>query len=201
MNSSALCEWPHFREWTQIKVNHQSCHGDTQSAHLGLCSKPRTTHFITTSLFQLNEVLMSCHTLKKLGSIWQDLNIHSTSIHNHISCVGLLIDDRKKCPPPPGPHELGEEKNNKPQDFPDGPMDKNWPPSAADMGSFSGLEDSTCCRATKPVSHNYWAQALEPVHYCNYWSLCTWSLCSATGETTSEEAKNINEKAAPAHHN
>ena len=41
------------------------------------------------------------------------------------------------------------------EDFPDGPMDKNWPPNAADIGSVSGLEDSTCCRATKPVSHNY----------------------------------------------
>ena len=38
------------------------------------------------------------------------MNIHSASIHNHISCAGLLIDDRKKCPSPPRPHKLGEEK-------------------------------------------------------------------------------------------
>ena len=37
-------------------------------------------------------------------------------------------------------------------------------------------EDSTCCGATKPVSHNYWACALEPTshnywaHMHNYWS-------------------------------
>ena len=30
-------------------------------------------------------------------------------------------------------------------------------------------EDPTCCRATKPVRHNYWARALEPT--CrNYWA-------------------------------
>ena len=33
-----------------------------------------------------------------------------------------------------------------------------------------GREDLTCCRATKPVHHNYWACALEPAHH-NYWSL------------------------------
>ena len=30
-------------------------------------------------------------------------------------------------------------------------------------------EDPTCCRATKPVHHNYWACALEPVSH-NYWA-------------------------------
>ena len=30
-------------------------------------------------------------------------------------------------------------------------------------------EDPTCCRATKPVRHNYWACALEPVSH-NYWA-------------------------------
>ena len=29
-------------------------------------------------------------------------------------------------------------------------------------------EDSTCCRATKPMHHNYWACALEPTSH-NYW--------------------------------
>ena len=33
-------------------------------------------------------------------------------------------------------------------------------------------EDPTCCRATKPVRHNYWACALEAVSH-NYWSPCT----------------------------
>ena len=30
-------------------------------------------------------------------------------------------------------------------------------------------EDPTCCRAAKPVYHNYWACALEPRN-CNHWS-------------------------------
>ena len=30
-------------------------------------------------------------------------------------------------------------------------------------------EDPTCCRATKPMSHNYWACALEPTSH-NYWA-------------------------------
>ena len=30
-------------------------------------------------------------------------------------------------------------------------------------------EDPTCCGATKPVRHNYWACALEPTNH-NYWA-------------------------------
>ena len=30
-------------------------------------------------------------------------------------------------------------------------------------------EDPTCCRATGPLSHNYWACALEPASH-NYWA-------------------------------
>ena len=30
-------------------------------------------------------------------------------------------------------------------------------------------EDPTCCRATKPVRHNYWACALEPVSH-SFWA-------------------------------
>ena len=30
-------------------------------------------------------------------------------------------------------------------------------------------EDLTCCGATKPVRHNYWACALEPASH-NYWA-------------------------------
>ena len=30
-------------------------------------------------------------------------------------------------------------------------------------------EDPTCCRATKPVQHNYWACTLEPASH-NYWA-------------------------------
>ena len=31
-------------------------------------------------------------------------------------------------------------------------------------------EDPTCCRATKPIRHNYWFCALEPMSH-NYWAL------------------------------
>ena len=44
-------------------------------------------------------------------------------------------------------------------------------------------EDPTCCRATGPVRHKYWACALEPTSH-NYWSLHAWSLCSTTREAT-----------------
>ena len=44
-------------------------------------------------------------------------------------------------------------------------------------------EDPTCCRATKPVYHNYWASGLES-ESCNLWSPCTWSLCSITRKAT-----------------
>ena len=38
------------------------------------------------------------------------------------------------------------------------------PASAGDVGSLA-QEDPTCCGATKPVHHNYWAHALELVLY------------------------------------
>lgn len=36
-------------------------------------------------------------------------------------------------------------------------MDRNLPASAGCTGSNPSLEDSTCCRATEFVCHNYWA--------------------------------------------
>ena len=39
--------------------------------------------------------------------------------------------------------------------FPGGAVVENQPASAGDTGSSPGLEDPTCCGATKPVSHNY----------------------------------------------
>ena len=44
-------------------------------------------------------------------------------------------------------------------------------------------EDPTCRGTTKPVSHNYWAWALEPATH-NYWNPRTYSPCSATREAT-----------------
>jgi len=40
-------------------------------------------------------------------------------------------------------------------DFPGGPVVKNLPASAGDMGSIPGLEDPTCHGKTKPEGHNY----------------------------------------------
>ena len=44
-------------------------------------------------------------------------------------------------------------------------------------------EDPTCCRATKPVCHNYWACALEITSH-SYWARASYSPCSATREAT-----------------
>ena len=48
-------------------------------------------------------------------------------------------------------------------DFPGGLVDKNLPANAGDTVWPLVREDSTHLRATKPVGHNYWAHALEPV--------------------------------------
>ena len=45
------------------------------------------------------------------------------------------------------------------------PMQKTWVRSLV-------RKDPTCCGATKPTRHNYWACALEPGSH-NYWSPCT----------------------------
>ena len=50
--------------------------------------------------------------------------------------------------------------------------DKNLPANAGDIGLIPGLgraSSSTCCGATKPMHHNYWAHVLEPKS-SNYWA-------------------------------
>ena len=42
------------------------------------------------------------------------------------------------------------------------PMQRTWVQSLV-------REDPTCCGATKPVRHNYWACALKPASH-NYWA-------------------------------
>ena len=51
------------------------------------------------------------------------------------------------------------------KDFPGGPVAKNLPANAWDMGSIpgSGKIQITRHRGTKPTLPNYWARALEPV--------------------------------------
>ena len=58
-------------------------------------------------------------------------------------------------------------KETEDSNFPGGLAVKNPPANAGDMDSIRGPERSTCCRATKPVCHNCWAQA-------------PWRLCSIT---------------------
>ena len=41
-------------------------------------------------------------------------------------------------------------KNDNYLDFPGGPVVKNLPANAGDMGSIPGLEDSKCSETTKP---------------------------------------------------
>ena len=60
-------------------------------------------------------------------------------------------------------------------------------------------EDPTCHRATKPVSHNYWACALEPVTH-NYWAHVTQLLKPAClGPVLCNKRSHCNKK--PTHHN
>ena len=53
-------------------------------------------------------------------------------------------------------------------------------------------KNSTCCRATKPVCHNSWAQALDPLNH-NHWNPC------AVEPMLWNKRSHYNEK--PAHHN
>ena len=53
--------------------------------------------------------------------------------------------------------------------FPGGSVVKNPPANARDMGLILDPGDPTCCRAAKPMHHNYWACALEPGSH-NHWS-------------------------------
>ena len=56
--------------------------------------------------------------------------------------------------------------------------------------------DPTCDGATKPVCHNYWACALEPM--CpNCWGLRAWSRCSTTREATAMRSLRTAMKSSP----
>ena len=62
-----------------------------------------------------------------------------------------------------------------------------------------GREDPTCHGATKPMSHNYWACALEPASH-NYWAHVPQLLKPACLEPVLRNKRSHhNEK--PAHHN
>ena len=50
-------------------------------------------------------------------------------------------------------------------DFLCGPVGKNLPANTGAQVQSLAREDPTCCGATKPMSHNYWAHSC-----CNYWA-------------------------------
>ena len=52
-----------------------------------------------------------------------------------------------------------------------GAVDRNPPANAGNTGSIPGLERFTCCRATKPVCHNYWAPSPRPTKESFHYSL------------------------------
>ena len=54
--------------------------------------------------------------------------------------------------------------------FSGGAVVKNTPANAGAQVRALVQEDPTCCRATRPVRHHYWACALQPMRH-NYWSL------------------------------
>ena len=60
-------------------------------------------------------------------------------------------------------------------------------------------EDPTCCGATQPMRHNYWACALQPVSH-NYWA-CLPQLLKPTCLEPSHRNKRSHRSEKPAHHN
>ena len=67
-------------------------------------------------------------------------------------------------------------------------------------------EDPTCCGATKPVCHNYWARALKPTSY-NYWArvpqllkpMCLEPVLHNKDKPPQWEAHTLQRRVAPAH--
>ena len=57
-------------------------------------------------------------------------------------------------------------------------------------------EDSTCCGATKPICHSYWAWALEPMS-SSYWTPMPYNLCSTTKETMAATSLRTTAKSRP----
>ena len=70
------------------------------------------------------------------------------------------------------------------RDFPRDTVDKNTLINAGRMQSLV-QKDYTCHKATKPMHHNYWTQALEPMS-SNHWDHNSWSLCILGPTKTNE---------------
>ena len=61
-------------------------------------------------------------------------------------------------------------------------------------------EDPTCCGATKPMRHNYWACALEPASH-NYWAHASRACALQQEKPLQWEARALQQRVAPARHN
>ena len=91
---------------------------------------------------------------------------------------------------------LGFQKKKLQTNFSHGPVIKNLPDNAGDAVWSLYCKDPTCDRGTKPMYHNYWAQALE----CgsrNCWSLCIQKLYSAMREATTVRNPWLTRKSNP----
>ena len=92
--------------------------------------------------------------------------------------------------------------------FPGSAVVKNLPANAGDTGSSPVREDPTCCRANKPMHHNYEACALEPMSH-SYWNLHATTTevhvpraCALQQEKPLQwEARALQQRVAPSHRN
>ena len=92
---SALCKCPLSMEWTQIKINHPSHHGDISIVHTQ-GSGQHQDHTLHPH-FTLSSKRFSVTISNIFQSIQQGLNIHSTNFHNHKSVPGSSQKDTA-CP-------------------------------------------------------------------------------------------------------
>ena len=84
--------------------------------------------------------------------------------------------------------------------FPGGAVVKNLPANAGDTVWSLAWDDPTCRGATKPVRHNYRACALEPASH-NYWAHAPRARAPQREKPPQWEARALQPRVAPAHHN
>ena len=93
---------------------------------------------------------LSLHSPNTGAWVWSLVRELDSTCHNQRSCMPQLIGST--C-----------------GGFPGGSVVKNPLANAGVMGSIPGPGKTPCCRAAKPVCHNYWACASEPESH-NYWA-------------------------------
>ena len=96
-------------------------------------------------------------------------------------------------------HKRGGSKRSV-RDLPGGTVVKNLPANAETRVWAPIREDPTCRGATKPVSHNYWACALEPASH-NYWAHAPKACAPQQEKPPQWEARAPQQRVAPAHCN